>query len=141
MLLSQSVSSIGTSDNWKGQCLINTADGGRISDLSISKYDFSGFATRGRALSHWKITLSCLCSYSDRFLSMLVLDELIIADICILWGFSSVWAIHNKLHLVDPSKCREETWNHVYLVLHTTFLYGWAYHTILFLASYSTMQK
>lgn len=40
--------------------------------LSITKYDFIHCATRSRELSCCKITLSHLCSYSDRFPSDLL---------------------------------------------------------------------
>lgn len=40
---------------------------GKTSDLNISKYFFTGFATCVRALSCCKITFSCLWSYSSGF--------------------------------------------------------------------------
>jgi len=54
----------GTTSNQKEQCLENTA--GAVKH-PISKYFITTLATWGRTLSWRRITLSCLCSYSDYF--------------------------------------------------------------------------
>ena len=54
-----------TISNQKEQCP-EYGGCGKTFHLSVSKYFFTTLATWGRALS-WRRTLSCLCSYSDRF--------------------------------------------------------------------------
>jgi len=57
--------SIGISSNNMGQHLYGGWS--RISHFSVFKYVLTVCVTWGRALSYWRITLSCLFSYCGRF--------------------------------------------------------------------------
>ena len=61
------VPSIGRDVSRTEQFLNYTAGGGRISQLSVFKKVFSGWASWGRALSYCKTTLSCLLKHCARF--------------------------------------------------------------------------
>ena len=63
----------------------------------------------------------------------------IVVDSNLPWWFQSIWAVHDKLHPADPTKCRAKSLNHGYWALPPMSVHDQAYPTILYAHSYHSV--
>ena len=121
------VPSIRTSDNWTGQCLINTLGG---VGLPIQAFLNRFLSVLLHVALHCHVAKSfCRVSAGRTAIlsSMLNSNTSTVVDSDLLWWFWLVWAAHDKLHPADPTKCRAEASNYGYSALLLMLINGWAY--------------